>query len=151
MLQSQPNIQMQAIFDLIYPIGSLYFSTSLNTVDKVQEKFGGTWERLPEGYAIWTASSGAGSTIDAGLPNLQGMVTNICINGGSSFNGPFTTSNTSQVTVGALASRSLQVATLRFDANRSLPSIYKNNVTTVQPPAYKVYVYRRTALSGGGA
>ena len=57
------------IFDLIYPVGSIYIS-----VNSVSPKtlFGGEWEMLPEGYALWTATSDAGSTISAGLPNITG-------------------------------------------------------------------------------
>lgn len=155
MLQLQPNIQMQAIFNLIYPVGSLYFSTSLDTVAKVQSAFGGTWEKLPDGYAIWTASSGAGNTIAPGLPNITGTFEikgaangksnlDITANGSGSFskmeqvnNYPFT----------GTRDRYAGFNGYNFDASRS-SSIYGAS-STVQPPAYKVYAFRRTALSGG--
>ena len=148
MLQSQPNIQMQAIFDLIYPVGSLYFSTTLDTVEKVKEAFGGNWQKLPEGYAIWTASEGAGSTIAAGLPGMYAQVNGIVTRYGGE-NGVLTlTQGTEKISVGGMgASRTLKVGTLTFDATRS-SRIYNNTVKTVQPPAYKVYVYKRLSLGG---
>lgn len=154
MLQSQPNIQMQAIFNLIYPVGSLYFSTSLDTVAKVQSAFGGTWEKLPEGYAIWTASSGAGDTIAPGLPNITGSINSVMMN---------TTWDTPPTSQGALSfggvittgghggnGYSITLRPMSFNAKNGGSSLYKDNFNTVQPPAYKVYAFRRTALSGGG-
>lgn len=62
MLASPPQIQMNAILDFIYPIGSYFIteSSNLNTVEKVQNHFGGTWTRV-EGRFLYGSSS-AGST-----------------------------------------------------------------------------------------
>ena len=60
-----------ALVDLIYPVGSIYMSVT-NT--SPQSFLGGTREALPGGYALWTASSGAGETIIAGLPNIYGNI-----------------------------------------------------------------------------
>ena len=37
---------------LIYPVGSIYFSVTDDTVEKVQERFGGTWEVFGQGKTI---------------------------------------------------------------------------------------------------
>ncbi len=38
----------QDIVNIIYPVGSIYMSTEDDTVEKVQDKFGGTWVRYAE-------------------------------------------------------------------------------------------------------
>ena len=53
----------------MFPVGSLYLNINSTSPASL---FGGTWERLPAGYALWTATSGAGGTIAAGLPNITG-------------------------------------------------------------------------------
>ena len=150
MLQSQLNIQMQQIFNLIYPVGSLYFSTVLDTVAKVQAAFGGTWEKLPDGYAIWTASSGAGNTITPGIPNITGSIDklagNIYCAGDSSYQGAFVYSSQGSHKVVSGSSGNYDTSKINFDASRS-NSIYGNS-DTVQPPAYKTYVFKRLTLGG---
>ena len=37
------TLSFEAIFNRIYPIGSIYISTTDNTVEKVENRFGGTW------------------------------------------------------------------------------------------------------------
>lgn len=145
MLQSQPNIQMQQIFNLIYPVGSLYFSTVLDTVEKVQSTFGGTWEKLPEGYAIWTASSGAGDTIAPGLPNITGDFGAKTWKDDTLPTGVFvqTWYDANVTPRGDDKDKNIRIS---FDASRS-SSIYGNS-STVQPPAYKVYAYKRLTLGG---
>ena len=153
MLQSQPNIQMQAIFNLIYPVGSLYFSTTLDTVAKVQNAFGGTWEKLPEGYAIWTASSGAGGTIAPGLPNITGKVHGLW--GGATFDHAPEASGAlslgGRIEEGSAGGNGwrMYLHDVIFNAKNGGSSLYKDNFNTVQPPAYKVYVYKRLTLGGG--
>ena len=48
------------ILDKMYPIGSLYMSTTDDTIEKVQNRFGGTWEKYSEGRTI----IGDGTTTD---------------------------------------------------------------------------------------
>lgn len=126
------------ILDVLYPVGTIYLTTSTNGVGSSSPAswLGGTWERLPEGYALWTASSGAGGTISAGLPNITG-----------SFGG-----NQDQGATGAFyksksgvknSGMSSYACVVQLDASRS-SSIYGAS-TTVQPPAYKVYAWRRVS------
>ena len=46
----------------IYPVGSIYMSTTDNTVEKVQARFGGTWEVYGDGRMIKSSTSDAGTT-----------------------------------------------------------------------------------------
>ena len=139
------------IFDLIYPVGSIYIS-----VNNVNPKtlFGGEWEMLPEGYALWTATSDAGSTIAAGLPNIKGHFY-VDISGAGhplgvgdrtgAFSGGEPTAY--YVAAGGAGGR------VTFQDNQAYPefnahnsnAIYSDDITTVQPPAYKLYVWKRAS------
>ena len=127
------------IFNLIYPVGSIYIS-----VNNVNPKtlFGGEWEMLPAGYALWTATSSAGSTIAAGLPNITGYF----YDQAATFAGTKDSSECFSWTIGPWDTLGAYGngdygGTVRFDASKS-NSIYGNS-TTVQPPAYRVYVWKR--------
>ena len=63
----------------LYPVGSIYLTigTIYPQSSSPASWLGGTWQKLPEGYALWTASSNAGSTISAGLPNITGRINEV--------------------------------------------------------------------------
>lgn len=146
---------------LKYPVGSLYISTnSTSPADAVTNGGlgGGIWEQLPEGLALWTtqqeiAHEGSSNQnditatvsriINAGLPNITSKsttYTQICGWTGSG-----------NVAVGALVGRDSgytpagggygRFITLDLDASRS-SDVY-GNANTVQPPAYRVYAWKR--------
>lgn len=105
----------------------------------------GTWEKLPEGYALWTATSGAGGSKEAGLPNITGHTGQVvyCKSGiygsGAFVSGDVTEywdSNTGKDYQG-------RKMVLWFDASQS-NSIYGKS-TTVQPPAIKIYAWKRVS------
>lgn len=129
-----------------YPVGSIYLTIATNTTGSSSPAsfFGGTWERLPDGYALWTASSGAGNTISAGLPNVTGQITAAAYGTGSA-SGAFTgTANGGAYTSTAnLSDANRRLVNFNFNAARS-SGVYGAS-STVQPPAYKVYAWKRTA------
>lgn len=103
--------------------------------------FGGDWEKLPDGYALWTASSGAGRTIGAGLPDITGTFGETIYAVSGSTTGAFRQTRTTghNIQLGNWA----EIAQMEFKASYSNDNIYGQS-TTVQPPAYKIYAYRRT-------
>lgn len=133
-----------------FPIGSLYLST--NEVSPAS-LFGGSWERVAQGRALFGAGSlndvdyVANTTKDAGLPEIKGNVSSIW--GCTTFdNSPKASGATwlgSQVTNGSASGAGWQMYlhNLGFNASRS-NSIYGKS-TTVQPNSYIVYMWRRIA------
>lgn len=146
--------EANAIFDLIYPIGSV-FATTGNAPAR------GTWEEIAKGRTLQGADANhaAGSTVEAGLPNITG---NMAMTfgytsdnrqtpypiGAVSVSGVFSTDSkwgrmfTPEFTSYAMDSEFIYSAGM-FDASKS-NSIY-GSASTVQPPAYVVHFYRRTA------
>lgn len=135
------------ILNTVYPVGSIYLS--LQDISPSSFIGGSSWERLPEGKALWTASSGISITDDsvnligAGLPNITGYFRNaqgygLYGNVGGAF------SKDSSIVPSFQAVESLTGSPqIDFSASRS-SSIYGNS-DTVQPPAYKVYAWKRIA------
>lgn len=127
------------VLEAIYPVGSLYIGTQ-NTCP--MSAFFGTWELVATDRALWGGNGTNGNTtIAAGLPNITGSII------GSSTRG-FASSATGCFTVGALkgtmqTNSPNERGNVYMDASRS-SSIYGNS-NTVQPPAYVVNVWRRTA------
>lgn len=130
---------------LIYPVGAIYIGT---TTTCPLASFFGTWTLVSSGKALWTGNgSNANTTINAGLPNITGS-TNSSANSfaGTSTTGVFsgTAHSSSNWCTGTVQTWQGNFATgLNFDASRS-NSIYGKS-STVQPPAYVVNVWRRTA------
>lgn len=140
-----------SLLNFVYPVGSIYLSVQGVSPASF---LGGTWEQLPANYALWTATSGAGGTISAGLPNITGKVEyrNPGNTGDALFNeyseeGAFEVNprNSSTQWNGGLVVEvgPNKLSSLLFDASKS-NSLYGGS-STVQPPAYKIYAWKRTA------
>lgn len=126
-----------------YPVGSIYISTSSTSPASL---FGGTWESIASERVLMGVSSshGAGSTVSAGLPNITGVLKDLFVSG--HFNqstGVFKRSYCSSFSQQTDSSDWLGWAEAQFYASDS-NSIY-GNASTVQPAAYYVYMWRRTA------
>jgi hypothetical protein len=121
----------------LYPVGSIYIGTQ-STCPLATLISGSTWTLVATNRALWGGNgSNANSTIEAGLPNITG------IHGGADTNGR--NSSGAFYDNGASASGDGRGSgwSVGFDASRS-NSIYGAS-STVQPPAYRVNVWRRTA------
>lgn len=120
--------------DLIYPIGSCYFTMA--NIDP-GDIFGGKWEKISGNQTIWLSDSGAGNTISPGLPNITGTC-GIAMRW-KNVGGAFYTIHT----IDAIRNGGSYDPGIAFDASRS-SSIYGNS-TTVQPPAIRIYCWKRIA------
>ena len=137
--------------DILYPIGSIFIST--NNINPASF-LGGSWTQLPAGYALWTASSGAydgtTGTISASLPNIKGTYTQLRADSGAGFDcDGVLFKNSISTSSGTGTGSGGKKGTITFNAN-AYNSIYKDSATTVQPPAIKIYAWRRVSSSPDG-
>lgn len=124
----------------MYPVGSVYIGTQ-STCPMASLISGSTWKLVSSGKALWTGTGSNGNTtIEAGIPNITGQfvaANSAAASGSGAFNVVKTENGKGWDGTSAMRS------TYGFDASRS-SSVYGKS-TTVQPPAYVVNVWRRTA------
>lgn len=125
-----------------YPVGAIYISTSSTSPASL---FGGTWESIASERVLMGVSSshGAGRTVNAGLPNIKGAVLDTWHGGGPSGSGALSVAVNGRSAVRNGDDGTFTWGNFYFDA-ASYNSIY-GNASTVQPAAYYVYMWRRTA------
>lgn len=131
------------LLSTLYPVGSIYIGTQsicpLATLIN-----GSTWVKVSEGRVLQGSDNdhAAGTTIEAGLPNITGSGSTIFTGGARQSQGCISYSDITSATW--VGSSSAPVNTiLNIDASLS-NSIYGNS-NTVQPPAFVVNIWRRTA------
>lgn len=132
--------------DSSYPVGSIYMSTSSTSPASL---FGGSWQSIASERVLMGVSSshGAGSTVDAGLPNISSG-SNAALDIQGSWGAPACRAPFAQTWQGnselssSTWSSTPKVISARFDASLC-NSIYGRS-STVQPAAYYVYMWRRT-------
>lgn len=127
----------------VYPVGSLYIT--LNNTNPSTVLGFGTWTQVGSGRVLQGADTNhsAGTTIEPGLPNISGKV--VCLRNDANKSwatGAFYNDNTATASNGA-GSTANTITSVAMDASRQ-NKIYGNS-TTVQPPAYCVIIWRRTA------
>ena len=123
-----------------FPVGSIYQSTARTSPAAL---FGGTWQEIAQNRVLMGASyaHAAGTTVEAGLPNITGsFVANVRI-GKHTVSGAITASNR-LITTGA-DNNDAEVYKFSLDASKS-NAIYGRSAT-VQPAAYYVHIWRRVA------
>ena len=135
-INSQLSSNVLSNLQSIYPVGSLYIGTTDNC--PIANLFG-TWEKVAEGLCLQGVSGSqvAGNTVEAGLPNITGNA--YFYSGLNGADGAFAFHQHG----GNAGSGSPASGNFSFDASRS-SSIYGKS-TTVQPPAYLVNIWKRTA------
>ena len=123
-----------------FPVGSIYQSTARTSPAAL---FGGTWQEIAQNRVLMGAGSGhaAGSTVEAGLPNITGSFVADVKKGEHKVSGAFTAGNVISST-GEYNSFS-DVYKFSLDASKS-NAIYGRSAT-VQPAAYYVHIWRRVA------
>lgn len=142
--------RLNSLLEILYPVGSIKITVS-STAPFSDLGFG-TWEEVSNGRVLWGAdgSHAAGSTIEAGLPNIEGTFTmrnGFDDNPVLSTEGVFYTDthvwggSHSSFASNSVSDKNLQ--DVKFNASRS-NSIYGNSYT-VTPPSYVVHFWQRTA------
>ena len=123
-----------------YPVGSIFQTVSTTSP---AELFGGTWQEIAFNRVLMGAGTGytAGSTVEAGLPNITGSFVADVKKGEHKVSGAFTAGNVIAST-GEYNSFS-DVYKFSLDASKSNP-IYGRSYT-VQPAAYYVHIWKRVA------
>lgn len=123
-----------------FPVGSIYQSTARTSPAAL---FGGTWQEIAQNRVLMGAGSGhaAGTTVEAGLPNITGSFVADVKKGEHKVSGAFT-AGSEIATTGEYNSFS-DVYKFSLDASKS-NAIYGRSAT-VQPAAYYVHIWRRVA------
>lgn len=136
---SSVQSQLNTMFATLYPVGSIYI-TANNSCPMASVITNSKWELVGTGRALWCGNgSNANTTIAAGLPNIIGNFG--CDDNPLGEGGAFSRYQIStSYNVGGGTWGNWQMG---FKASRS-NSIYGHS-ETVQPPAFVVNVYRRTA------
>lgn len=130
------------ILSSLYPVGSIYIGTQ-STCPLTSLIGGSSWSKVGSGRVLWGSDNNhaANTTIEAGLPNITGTFQDGDEYGNTnSLDGAFYRSNVGGHTTWDGNSSPKRAG---FDASRSSP-IYGRS-STVQPPAYVVNIWRRTA------
>lgn len=134
-----------------YPVGSIFQTVSRTSPAAL---FGGTWQEIAFNRVLMGAGSGhaAGTTVEAGLPNIMGSLIETSNDGITS---PFRGNKNAISSIGALAVIEASspycgfagyegsAYDISFNASRS-NAIYGRS-TTVQPAAYYVHIWQRVA------
>lgn len=139
------DTQTYNILSLIYPVGSIYIGVQEECPLKTLIS-GSTWVKVSEGRVLQGSDSNhsAGTTIPAGLPNITGYIRGASTEADSSdYAGGVFVYDSNKNALAKVGATYWQSKGVNFDASRS-SSIYGNS-STVQPPAYVVNIWRRTA------
>ena len=123
-----------------FPVGSIYQSTARTSPAAL---FGGTWQEIAQNRVLMGAGSGhaAGTTVEAGLPNITGSFVADVKKGEHKVSGAFT-AGSAIASTGEYSNFS-DVYKFSLDASKS-NAIYGRSAT-VQPAAYYVHIWRRVA------
>lgn len=135
---------LNTILNTIYPVGSIYIGTQ-STCPMGALIPDSTWALVAKDKALWTGDGTNGNTkIAAGLPNITGSFAGDGLFDGGHPNpvvsGAFEILNLRKAGADGWGSQTNQI---QFDA--SLSNAIYGASDTVQPPAYVVNVWRRTA------
>ena len=123
-----------------YPVGSIYQSTDPTSPAAL---FGGSWQEIAQNRVLMGASyaHAAGTTAEAGLPNITGSFVANVRAGRHTVSGAITASNRLAST--GADNNDAEVYKFSLDASKS-NAIYGRS-STVQPAAYYVHIWRRVA------
>lgn len=123
-----------------YPVGSIYQSTSYTSPAAL---FGGTWQEIAQNRVLMGASyaHAAGTTVEAGLPNITGSFVANVRNGKNAVSGAFTASDR----IGSTGADNSDAGIYTFSLDASKSNAIYGRSSTVQPAAYYVHIWHRVA------
>ena len=124
--------RLNSLLEILYPVGSIKITVS-STAPFSDLGFG-TWEEVSKGCVLWGSDSShaAGSTIEAGLPNITGGVYGIIANSDSSLQGALHVGGNDNVGTLIHSTQDTGRVTIDIDASRC-SSVYGKS-DTVTPP-----------------
>jgi hypothetical protein len=133
--------RLNSLLEILYPVGSIKITVS-STAPFSDLGFG-TWEEVSKGRVLWGAddSHAAGSTIEAGLPNIKGRLGPMDDMSSETVDGVFYRGDNRAYD--AKSDLSGDGWCLGFDASRS-SSVYGKS-DTVTPPSYVVHFWQRVS------
>ena len=131
----------EELLQVIYPVGAIYIG--ITTECPIASLFG-TWEKVSEGRVLQGSDDTheAGTTIEAGLPNITGSLSASNMFPFGSASGAFSSLTSAGGYTGANSGAG-GYHNVNFNAENSNP-IYGAS-DTVQPPAFVVNIWRRVA------
>ena len=143
---------LAAVVERDHPVGSLYISENPTSP---AELYGGTWERIENRFIMGASDTyPAGTTLEAGLPNIKGSFEARPHMSGNEFVGGSITGGD-----GKLFAHSIKTSNNINNSMTETGNAYKSDVVffnasasnsiygasnTVQPPAYFTYTWLRT-------
>ena len=124
------TVDADGTLSAVYPLGSIYQSTDPTSPAAL---FGGSWEEIASERVLMGASSthAAGTTVEAGLPNVRFSFTAATCGSGSHAGNEFSSSSAP--------------SSSRFNLDASKSNAIYGRSSTVQPAAYYVHIWRRVA------
>lgn len=138
--------RLNSLLDILYPVGSIKITVSSSA--PFSDLGFGIWKEVSKGRVLWGAddSHSAGSTIEAGLPNITGhYATVVILNYQKNMVGCFYDSHGEYPELGSCAGTAGTDPAwdVAIDASRC-SSVYGKS-DTVTPPSYVVHFWQRTS------
>ena len=123
-----------------FPVGSIYQSTDPTSPAAL---FGGSWEKIASERVLMGASRthAAGTTVEAGLPNITGSFAANVLNYIYEVSGAFTANRKDQYA----GSANTDSSAYKFSLDASKSNAIYGRSSTVQPAAYYVHIWHRVA------
>ena len=128
------------IRDTYYPVGTLYYSMDVSF--NPEDAWGGTWVKISEGNFVEATEdeTKVGEHEDAGIPNAT-FIFESWRPDGTAYDHIVSNETTSGFTAGNMWNGD-QKGKQVFSLNKA-SSVYKDDVSTVQPNAFYAYIWKR--------
>lgn len=123
-----------------YPVGSIFQTVSTTSPAAL---FGGSWQEIAQNRVLMGASyaHAAGTTVEAGLPNITGSFVADVKKGEHKVSGAFTAGNV----IASTGEYNSFSGVYKFSLDASKSNAIYGRSATVQPAAYYVHIWRRVA------